>query len=188
MVVGLLCTIGAPVAGQAQQPLTQAEQALMQFSYSGNLAEVQRLVSAGTAVDVTDAEKRTPVMWAAFNGHTSVVRYLLENGAKLDARDTNGRTALMYASSGPYAQTVELLLEKGAEVNVQGRLEGFSALMTAAAEGQLEVVRLLLAYGADPDLEDADGDTAASFARQNGHSAVVELLENPPPESSVRIR
>jgi len=188
MVVGLLCTIGAPVAGQAQQPLTQAEQALMQFSYSGNLAEVQRLVSEGTAVDVTDAEKHTPVMWAAFNGHTSVVRFLLENGAKLNAKDINGRTALMYASSGPYPQTVKLLLEKGAEVNVQGKREGFTALMTAAAEGQLEVVRLLLAYGADPDLEDGDGDTAASFARQNGHFAVVELLENPPPESSIRIR
>ena len=74
------------------------------------------------------------------------------------------------------------------KVNVQGKLEGFTALMTAAAEGQLDVVRLLLAYGADPGLEDKDGDTAASFARQNGHSAVVDLLENPPAESSARIR
>ena len=188
MLVALLWTIGVPVAAQAQSPLTDAEQGLMESSYRGNLEEVQRLVSEGTAVDVADAEKRTPVMWAAFNGHTLVVEYLLEKGAKLDARDINGRTALMYASSGPYPHTVRLLLEKGAEVNVQGKREGFTALMTAAAEGQLEVVRLLLANGADPDLEDGDGDTAASFARQNGHFAVVDLLENPPPESSVRIR
>ena len=43
----------------------------------------------------------------------------------------------MYASSGPHAETVELFLKKGAEVNGQGTLEGFTALMTAAAEGQL---------------------------------------------------
>ena len=48
-------------------------------------------------------------------------------------------------------------------------------------EGQFEVVRLLLAHGADPSLKDKDDDTAESFARQKGHSAVVELLGNPPP-------
>jgi ankyrin repeat protein len=66
-------------------------------------------------------------------------------------------------------------------VDVQGTLEGFTALMTASAEGEEQVVRLLLAHGADPDLKDVDGDTAASFARQKGHTAVVQLLENPPP-------
>jgi ankyrin repeat protein len=52
--------------------------------------------------------------------------------------------------------------------------------MTAAAEGQLEVVRHLLDHGADRSLEDTDGDTALTFARQNGHAEVVKLLENPP--------
>ena len=177
-----LISIVAAIAAQAPSPLTNAEQALMEFAYAGNLGEVRRLVSEGTAVDAADAEKHTPLMWAAFNGHTPVIAYLLEKGAKLDAKDQHGRTALMYASSGPFSGTVELLLKKGAEVNVQGELEGFTALMTAAAEGQLEVVRLLLVYGADADLKDKDGDTAESFARQKGHSAVVDLLENPPPK------
>ena len=74
-------------------------------------------------------------MWASFNGHTAVNALLLENGAAINAREVNGRTALMYASSGPFAETVELLLEKGADVNIQGTAEGFTALMTAAAEG-----------------------------------------------------
>ena len=182
MLAALLWILGVSVAAQAPSPLNQAEQALMELAYAGNLEEVRRLVSEGAAVDAADAEKHTPLMWAAFNGHTPVVAYLLEKGAKLDAKDQHGRTALMYASSGPFSGTVELLLKKGAEVNVQGKLEGFTALMTAAAEGELEVVRLLLVYGADADLEDKDGDTAEGFARQKGHSAVVGLLQNPPPE------
>ena len=122
-------------------------------------------------------------MLAAFNGHTPVLQFLLEEGAEVEAKDVNGRTALMYASSGPFEEAVAFLLEHGAEVDVQGTLEGFTALMTAASEGLVEVVRLLLAHGADPSLVDKDGDTAASFARQNGHSEVVELLENPPAPS-----
>lgn len=117
-------------------------------------------------------------MFAAFNGHTAVVRFLEEKGAEVDTRDINGRTALMYASSGPYLDTVALLLSKGSDVNVQGTLEGFTALMTAAAEGQVEIVRHLLDHGADRNLEDKDGDTALSFARQFGHVDVVELLES----------
>jgi hypothetical protein len=44
----------------------------------------------------------------------------------------------------------------------------------------LKVVHLLLTFGADPGLEDEDGDTAESFARQKGATAVVELLKSPP--------
>lgn len=49
--------------------------------------------------------------------------------------------------------------------------------MHAAAEGQLEVVRVLLEYGADPSLKDVDGDNAYIFALRNGHTAVAELLK-----------
>jgi len=179
----LLSTLCVPVMAQGQAPadLNPAEQALMQSAFNGKLDAVQALVSGGLSVDTTDSEKHTPLMWAAFNGHTPVVRFLLEQGAALDAKDESGRTALLYASSGPYAETVELLLKKGAEVNVQGTLEGFTALMTAAAEGQEKVVRVLLSHGADPSLKDKDGDTAESFALQKGHPVVAELLKNPPP-------
>lgn len=180
----LLWLLGLPAMAEAQSGWTEKQQTLMDAAFEGKLDVVERLVTEGTSSDTTDPNKHTPLMWAAFNGHTNVVEYLLQQGATLDAKDENGRTALMYASSGPYAETVEFLLKKGAKVNVQGTLEGFTPLMTAAAEGQLKVVQLLLKHGADPSLKDKDGDTAASFAKQKGHPDVVELLEktSTPPE------
>jgi ankyrin repeat protein len=123
-------------------------------------------------------------MWAAYNGHTPVVAYLLEQGATVDLKDSNGRTALLYASSGPFPETVGLLLRKGADVNVQGKTEGFTALMMAAAEGQIEVVRVLLLNGASIDVIDRDGDTAKKFAREKGHTEVLKLLESQSANSS----
>jgi ankyrin repeat protein len=179
--IWLLCGLFAVAWAQAPTPLTADQQALLEAAFEGKLPEVQRLVAEGNSVETMDPDKRTPLMWAAFNGHTAVVGYLLQRGAAIDAKDSSGRTALMYASSGPFYETVKLLLEKGARVNIQGTLEGFTALMTAAAEGQTRIVGLLLSYGADPALRDKDNDTAESFARQKGHTKVIELLENPPP-------
>ena len=77
-----------------------------------------------------DAERRSPLMFAAFNGHVAVAEFLLDAGAEIDHRDGNGRTALMYAASGDFPDTVELLLQRGADANVQGTLEGLTPLMT----------------------------------------------------------
>jgi len=130
--IALLWSLCAPLAAQTPVQLTPKEQALMESAYMGKLEEVRRLVLDGTPVDTIDAERRTPLMFAAFNGHAPVAEYLLDAGAEIDAKDSNGRTALMFASSGPFAETVELLLKEGADVNLQGTLEGFTALMTAA--------------------------------------------------------
>ena len=84
----------------------------------------------------------------------------------------------MYAASGPNHETVRVLLEAGAVPNVVDKGERFTALMFAAAEGQQEVVRLLLHHNADVTLRDIDGDTARDFAAKNGHNEIVRMMGN----------
>ena len=185
LLLALVWAFSTPVVAQSTPPSITLEAAFLEMAHNGNLAAVQEFVSKGTPVDSTNDDKSTALMWAAFNGHTEVAAYLLEQGAKVDLKDVNGRTALLYASSGPFPDTVGLLLRNGAEVNVQGKSEGFTALMMAASEGQLEVASVLLLNGALIDTIDKDGDTAKKFAREKGHPAMVELLESQPPEDSL---
>lgn len=84
-------------------------------------------------------------------------------------------------------QCVELLLAQGADPEALG-----SALITAARQGLVGVLRRLLAAGADPG-QVLDGHTALSLARLYDQTAVVALLEGagaaeapPPPERVVR--
>lgn len=182
----LLLVFSSSIAAQNAPPNITLEAAFLGMAFKGDLGAVQQFVSKGTPVDSINDDKSTALMWAAYNGHTPVVAYLLEQGATVDLKDNNGRTALLYASSGPFPETVGLLLRKGADVNVQGTTEGFTALMMAAAEGQVEVVRVLLLNGASIDVIDRDGDTAKKFAREKGHNEVLKLLQgqpakNPPP-------
>ncbi len=51
-----------------------------------------------------------------------------------------------------------------------------SALMVAAKYGRTEMVSLLLDYGADIDISDADGEKALLYAAEKGHAEVISLL------------
>ena len=145
---------------------------------NGKAADVTALLKAGTKVDTTDKDGRTPLMYASFNGHSEIVSLLIRNGANVNLADNFGRTALMMASSGPYPMAVKILLDQKADPNLVDKEEHFTALMYAAAEGQTEVVKILLLYNADPALKDIDGDNALTFARNNGHNTIVTLLES----------
>jgi ankyrin repeat protein len=49
--------------------------------------------------------------------------------------------------------------------------------MMAALFGRIDVVRLLVAHGADPTLKDLSGNTAAGLARQQGNAEMAALIE-----------
>ena len=47
-------------------------------------------------------------------------------------------------------------------------------------------MRLLLEAGADTDAKDYNGKTALKYARENGHTSIVALLENSPTTADAR--
>lgn len=163
----------AAITDEAVSGLSIHEAAL-----NGQISAVIVILETGTDPDTIDEDGRTALMYAAFNGHTETVKRLIEKGANVNLRDPNGRTPLMMAASGPYAETVRILLENNADPDLADSQEHFTALMFAAAEGQLDVVRVLLSSRADPSLRDVDGDDALTFAINNGHKAVADLLRS----------
>jgi uncharacterized protein len=155
----------------------EAVEAMLQAAFDGDLAGMRALLKQGVPCNATDQDGHTALMYAAYNGHSELVAELIEAGAEVNKRDGMDQTALMYGSTGPFPETVKLLLEHGADPNLVDSNEHFSALMHAAAEGNLEVVKLLIAAGANPSLKDVDGDDAAVFAVQRGQTEVVEYLK-----------
>lgn len=51
-------------------------------------------------------------------------------------------------------------------------------LVYCAATGRTELVKLLLAFGADPARRDPEGRVAADYARARGHQAIVDLMDD----------
>jgi ankyrin repeat protein len=71
---------------------------------------------------------------------------------------------------------VALLLQRGVNVNVRNS-RGQTPLHIAAQNGQLDVVRLLLAsQQIDVNARDQQGSTPLHLASEKGHVEVVQLL------------
>jgi ankyrin repeat protein len=122
----------------------------------------------------------SPIYQAAGKGWTHVVSFLLNNGAAADGLDGKGGPLMVAAASG-HKEMVELLLQGGANLTPKPdiaatRLE--TTLGAACANSRLEVVKLLLARGADPNLCDRSGRSALfrACASKGARLAMATLL------------
>lgn len=147
--------LSALVACNRHHPTT----ALTIAAERGDTAQVRKLIAEGVDVNEKDSSGYTALMWAARNGHTEIARALVDARADMNVRDcaVNGWTPLMHAIHKNQNDAARLLIERGADVNAQAgdcrerKVEGGkTALAYAAANDNAEIVRALLAKGANP--------------------------------------
>ncbi len=120
--------------------------------------------------------KMYPIIKAIQNGDYSTVKDILYNGFNPNTRiQPDNRLALHMAVAYGQNEIVQLLLKYGAEVDAIS--VGHTAIITATANEQPEIVKLLLGAKADPNLIVKPKNIlplhmAASF----GNNEIVELL------------
>jgi uncharacterized protein len=112
---------------------------------------------------------QTALMLAAAAGHTDVVHLLCEHDQScVLRRDARGRDAIMEASRGGHDTALQLLLTYvpgGAEEAVRrADIEGNTALHFASGNGNLLVLRTLLAAGADVERRNMWNWTPAAYS------------------------
>lgn len=113
------------------------------------------------------------LMMAAFKRNKAAVLGLLGKGAKA-ARP--GWTALHYAAASGDVEIATILLDQQAAIDA-GSPSQLTPLMMAAREGQMPVVRLLLARGADARLKNNEALTASQIARRADQPAIAALID-----------
>jgi len=112
------------------------------------------------------SERATALIRAAGTGDVALVRLLVEAGAPVAdlCPCVNHESALVTAVSIGATDVVDYLLDHGAPVD-DGAFDGEStALHVAVHRERHDLVRRLLAAGADPAATDAHGRTAADWA------------------------
>ncbi|XP_072822647.1 protein phosphatase 1 regulatory subunit 12C isoform X2 [Vicugna pacos] len=194
----------APPPARAVLDSTNADgiSALHQACIDENLEVVRFLVEQGATVNQADNEGWTPLHVAASCGYLDIARYLLSHGANIAAVNSDGDLPLDLAESDPMEGLLKAeIARRGVDVEAARRAEeelllhdtrcwlnggampearhprtGASALHVAAAKGYIEVMRLLLQAGYDPELRDGDGWTPLHAAAHWGVEDACRLL------------
>jgi ankyrin repeat protein len=144
----------------------------------------QVLLRNGSSVDPRGYAERTPLLSAVYYEDIEMVRALLNYGVDVSAQDDFGYTPLshasFYASLGHFndPRVVRLLLDHGTDPNVlteYGTLR-MGPLHEASRRGKIEIVRLLVEYGANMELRDGWGMTPLETASHERHGEIVKLL------------
>jgi ankyrin len=185
---------------------------LMFAAREGDLESARAFVAAGADVNAVDGDGKDVLGLAIFNGNYELASFLIDNHAKVNQADAQGFTPLFWAVDRRNMETppnfpwmvttdplplIAKLLDAGANPNAlvnntprarmrdgSPRIVYGTALMRAAFSGDLELVRLLLAHGADPHIMSKDNETtlmaAAGTGFINGYSkgrSAAERLE-----------
>jgi ankyrin repeat protein len=180
---GLLDTIRAGHTAGVQRLLRQGVDvndctedgttALMLATVVGDLRLVQTLLDHGAKVNAKNQAGATAILWAV--GDVAKAKALLARGADVNARADSGRTPLLIAAgSARAAEVVKLLCDHGADVRY-GQ-QGYTVLMAAVEGGDREVVRFLLAKGADTKAKNRAGWTALHAAAMARDRRIAEDL------------
>lgn len=123
-----------------------------------------------------------PLIQAVRNGKVSEAQALLSNGVDPNVLDGNGNHPLFWAVRDHNAELVSLLLHYGADPNAKNAVNevyphgGLLALGVASAEGNTEIIRMLLASGAAVNERQDDGKAALHQAARNGKTEAVLVL------------
>ncbi|XP_076174502.1 ubiquitin fusion-degradation 4-like isoform X3 [Ptiloglossa arizonensis] len=109
----------------------------------------------------------------------ALIEAIDSGGIEVNFMDDVGQTLLNWASAFGTQEMVEFLCYRGADVNKGQRS---SSLHYAACFGRPAIAKVLLKYGANPDLRDEDGKTPLDKARERvdeGHREVAAILQSP---------
>ena len=169
--VDLLLQAGA----DANAALPGGETPLMTAARTGNPDAVASLLRHGASVDARDTWRgQTPLMWAAAEGHAEAVKVLLKAGADMHLRSRGAAPRANPATGVIVEADAKPAAAPRGGVRVAGT--DFTPFLFAVRGGHIDVAKVLLEAGADPNEKLADGTAALVLATINARYELGALL------------
>ena len=172
-VLGLLLASGA----DPNIAMANGRTPLMAASRRGDVEAMHLLIDAKAEVDTKNGRGETALMLAAGSGNPEACGSCSSAVPTRVCGPSRDETALGNAGTAGNADVVRMLLDHGAEINVRNS-RGYSPLMLAASSDVIpaDVVKQLLANGADRSFVGDYDETALDMAAKRGDTGVTRLL------------
>jgi len=175
--VKLLIARGAPADGKGRP----VDEAFLAAAAAGNVTQAKAELARGADL----LARRSGLIGQgddALNGSVrfpAMVTFLLDQGINTRILHLNNFTPLHAAASAGNLDSIRVLSARGGDVNARSKFgtTPLSMAIFSNTKEQVEVVRLLLQLGADPNLhKTSDGKSLVDVARSRGKTEIAELL------------
>ncbi|VUC35097.1 unnamed protein product [Clonostachys rosea] len=137
---------------------------------------VERLLSRSARIDPVSESDHVPLNLACEHGSVAVVEILLKHGAKIVPDAEGLYPQHLVARAGQTSDLLLLLQRYGADLDQVDKLYGWTPLVHAASEGNVECLQALLKAGANPNILDESELPAMYYAAWEGHLECMKLL------------
>ncbi len=123
-------------------------------------------------------------MYAIADNRPDLALLLIDCGTDVNAGDKKAYTALHFAAQTGEVGIAASLIEHGAKIDVQDAW-GNTPLGVAVSNSRCngEMIRLLLAHGADKNIKNNYGISPLDYARQVANYNIVQFFEESAGES-----
>lgn len=135
---------------------------------------VEDLLKRGANPNILNNEKETPLMLVCERGTVEDAQLLIDNGADVNIKGENNETAIYLATRHKAHEILKYLCKiKGADLNAAWDFIGYTPLIQAAENNDIEAVRILCENGAKSTIKDIYGKTAIEVATDEAVKAVL---------------
>ena len=153
---------------------------LLRAVTADRVAVARLLVAMGADPDALDDQHDTPWLVTGVTGSVATLETLLPARPDLTIRNRFGGVSVIPASERGHVDYVRRVVRTGIDVDHVNDL-GWTALLEAVILGDggpdhQEIVRILLAAGADSSIPDGDGVTPLEHAESRGQAEVARIL------------
>lgn len=143
----------------------------------GKSEVINLLLRHGADPNVRGSDNRTALQYAAEQNRIASAKLLLAGGADINGTDDTNLSPLIMAVDRDFDELAFYLINAGADPDIQ-HIAGHTALIDAARNGDLEMVKSLKAAGASSHTALPDGRIAKDIAQQLQHFEIAVYLSS----------
>ncbi|KAM0328773.1 hypothetical protein ACHAQA_005186 [Verticillium albo-atrum] len=153
--------------------------AMCESAKAGNIVHLKGFVAQGVNINGQDEAGYTALICATRANQIDAVQYLLSAGAEINVRDSHGgkrKPAVFHAAECGHVALAELLITTGADIRGSSPWSGQPFFIEIANSDKMDVLKLFLDHGADPNATSINGRSVFIHALQAGSLDHLRLL------------